>query len=107
MFILPEWMQGVEGEVMNEIRDKLIAAGVKNLQEFGYPSCNKDNILTDYVFSRFFLSMLGENKGHGKDIDAAIGELIAQCGQKEKKDEKGRLENNSVPRRRNLKHKGA
>jgi len=91
---------------MNEIRDKLIAAGVKNLQEFGYPSCNKDNILTDYVFSRFFLSMLEENKGHGKDIDAAIDELTAQCGRKEKKDEKTGLAGHAVPRRRRTERKG-
>lgn len=61
------------------MKDQLIAAGVKNLHEFGYPSCNKDNILTDQVFSDFFVSMLEQNKGNGKNIDEAIDELIAMC----------------------------
>lgn len=39
---------------MSEIKDKLIAAGVKNLQAFGYPGCNKENILTDQVYKSFF-----------------------------------------------------
>jgi len=29
------------------MKEKLIAAGVKNLHEFGYPQCTADNILTD------------------------------------------------------------
>jgi len=32
-------LQGLE----KRMRDKLIAAGVKNLREFGYPQCTKDN----------------------------------------------------------------
>lgn len=44
------------------MRDKLIAAGVKNLREFGYPQCTKDN------------------KGKaGADVDAVIDALIAEC----------------------------
>jgi hypothetical protein len=42
--------------------DKLIENGIKNLQEFGYPSVNKDNILTDMVYSMFFKKMLKESK---------------------------------------------
>jgi hypothetical protein len=61
------------------VKDKLIAAGVKNLREFGYPACDEKNILTDYVYSKFFVSMLKENKGHGKEIDDAIDELLAVC----------------------------
>jgi len=61
------------------MRDKLIAAGVKNLHEFGYPACTKDNILTDMIYSRFFVSMLKDNKGHSKEVDEAIDELIAVC----------------------------
>lgn len=64
---------------MTEIRAKLIEAGVRNEQEFGYPACNKDNILTDMVYRTFFISMLKENKGHGRDIDAAIDGLLAEC----------------------------
>lgn len=29
------------------MKDKLIAAGVKNLRAYGYPECDKDNILTE------------------------------------------------------------
>ncbi len=42
----------------NVSRESLIAAGVRNLKEFGYPSVNTENILTDMVFSKFFASML-------------------------------------------------
>jgi hypothetical protein len=59
---------------MTRIQKKLISAGVKNLREFGYPDCNETNILTDKIYSCFFLSRLEENKGHG--FDAEITELI-------------------------------
>lgn len=39
-------------------KQDLIAAGVRNLQEFGYPHCNSDNILTDMVYSQFFRAQL-------------------------------------------------
>jgi hypothetical protein len=59
------------------MRDKLIAAGVKNLREFGYPSCTAENILTDDIFKAFFVGMLKDNKGKGadKEIDALLAEL--------------------------------
>ena len=60
------------------IKSKLIAAGVKNLREFGYPDCTKDNILTDAIYSELFKCMLIENKGNGADIDTAIDELLTQ-----------------------------
>jgi len=60
------------------IKSKLIAAGVKNLREFGYPQCGENNILTDEVYSAFFRNMLNENKGNGADIDTAIDELLNQ-----------------------------
>ena len=62
------------------LRKQLIAAGVKNLQEFGYPTCNETNILTDYVFKKFFLSMLKENKGIRPDIDKEIKILEKEIG---------------------------
>lgn len=61
------------------MKDKLIAEGVKNLHTFGYPECNKDNILTDRLYRAFFSSMLKDNKGHGDAIDKAIDELLAVC----------------------------
>ena len=58
------------------IKEHLIEAGVKNLKEFGYDHVNKDNILTDTIYSKFFLSMLEDNKGHSKEIDDEIDMLI-------------------------------
>ena len=58
------------------VREKLLQAGVRNLREFGYPACNDQNILTDMIYSRFFESMLQENKGHGREIDDTINGLL-------------------------------
>lgn len=59
------------------MRDKLIAAGVKNLKTYGYPNVSPENILTDQIYSAFFRSMLEDNKGRGVDphIDALLAEL--------------------------------
>ncbi len=59
-----------------EIKEQLIKAGVRNLIEFGYPEVNAENIMTDIVYCGFFQAMLVENKGNGKSIDVAIGELL-------------------------------
>lgn len=62
------------------MEEKLIAAGVNNLHVFGYPHCDKDNILTDEVYRAFFVSMLKENKGKaGRDVDIAIDALLIKC----------------------------
>jgi hypothetical protein len=61
------------------MRDKLIAAGVKNLREFGYPQCTKDNVLTDMIYRRFFLSMLKDQGPQPKAVQDAIDGLIAAC----------------------------
>jgi len=65
---------------MKNLREQLIKAGVKNLQEFGYPYCNEANILTDMIFKKFFLSMLKENKGIRPDIDKEIAILEKEIG---------------------------
>lgn len=64
---------------MNDIRKQLLSAGVKNLQEFGYPSCNESNILSDYIFKTFFARMLRDNLGKG--YDAEIKSLLKECEQ--------------------------
>jgi len=65
------------------IRKKLIAAGVKNLKEFGYPLCNEQNLLTDQVYKAFFLSMLKDNLGNSnKEVDEVIRTLIAEIESK-------------------------
>lgn len=58
------------------IRRKLIEAGVKNLKEFGYPNVDTKNILTDYIYRKFFESMLEDNKGQG--VDAEIDALLVE-----------------------------
>lgn len=63
---------------MSEIKEALINTGVRNLREFGYPKCNSENILTDMIYSQFFLSMLKDAKGSGPVTDAAIDDLIGQ-----------------------------
>jgi hypothetical protein len=59
-----------------KLRKQLIDAGVKNLREFGYPSCNADQILTDPIFSAFFESMLKDNLGNGEQYDREINALL-------------------------------
>ena len=78
------------------IRDKLIAAGVKNLREFGYPSCDEKNILTDMIFSRFFETMLKDTKGQaGRDVDKVIDGLLLEIDErllpKDMKSKKGKV----------------
>lgn len=63
------------------VRAKLIAAGVRNLKEFGYPGVTVENILTDDIYSRFFKSMLEDNKGKGADAD--IDSLLADIGKRD------------------------
>ena len=57
-----------------DIREGLIKAGVKNLKEFGYPSVDEKNILTDEIYSRFFQGMLEdtiEEVGNPEVVKAA------------------------------------
>lgn len=42
----------------------LLAAGVKNLRDFGYPKCDGGNITTTPIYAAFFKSMLEETKEH-------------------------------------------
>lgn len=51
------------------LQDNLIAAGVRNLKEFGYDAATPDSIMTDFVFAPFFKEMLNSNKGVGAAID--------------------------------------
>lgn len=67
------------------IRKRLIQAGVRNLKEFGYPTVTEETIMTDYVFRRFFISMLEENVGkgsavHDHEINRLLEELRAKGG---------------------------
>lgn len=68
-----------------QIKDHLIKAGLKNLSEFGYPHANKENILTDIIYSGMFKSMLNDNKGQStSQVDDVIDELLSTIKQNEK-----------------------
>jgi len=54
---------------------KLLAAGVRNLKEFGYPSVDEYNIITDRVYARFFERMLEEHKGNKAEVDHLLSEI--------------------------------
>lgn len=68
-----------------QIEEKLIAAGVGNLVEFGYPDCTKDNILVEDIYRAFFVSMLEDNKGKaGPAVDAVIDSLLVRAAETSK-----------------------
>jgi len=62
---------------LTKLQKRLIAGGVRNLKQFGYPGVTEENILTDEVYSAFFRPMLEDAKGHGVDeeIDALLSLL--------------------------------
>ena len=65
-----------------QARETIIRQGVKNLREFGYPSVDEKNILTDMIYSKIFKDMLEENKGKTtnqtiiKILDGIIAEIV-------------------------------
>jgi hypothetical protein len=64
---------------LNDIRAKLIAAGVKNLKTFGYPEVTSENLLTDPIYRAFFNSMLNDNLGQaGEVVDQEIRQLLKE-----------------------------
>lgn len=63
----------------DEMRRRLITAGVNSLGAFGYRDVRPTNILTDVVFAQFFATMLRDNLGQDATLDLAINELLAEC----------------------------
>lgn len=61
-----------------QIREHLINSGVKNLNEWGYPKANPENILTDGVHKMFFKSMLENNIGSDLQYDLVIYKLLSE-----------------------------
>lgn len=65
------------------MRKTIIAHGVKNLRDYGYPDCDEKNILTDPIYSVFFKSMLQDNIGKSTvSVDRIINDLIAEIDKK-------------------------
>jgi hypothetical protein len=65
---------------VNDYRKRLLAAGVRNLKEFGYPHVDETNILTDQVYSAFFKSMLDDAKEASADANyqGAVADLLKE-----------------------------
>lgn len=63
---------------MNNLREKLLAAGVRNLKEFGYPTVDQQSIITDDIYSVFFERMLQDSKGRSKGMDIEIDALLME-----------------------------
>lgn len=53
----------------------LLKGGVRNLKEFGYPSVDEYNILTDRIYGRFFERMLEEHAGNKVEVDYLLSEI--------------------------------
>lgn len=68
----------------------LIAAGVRNLQEFGYGAVTADNIMTDSVYRRFFKAMLEGNLGDPRFNDGQLRALIARIDDSPSEDSHGK-----------------
>lgn len=66
-----------------QIKEKLIANGVKNLHEFGYLNADKETIITDVVYAAFFNNMLKDNKGKstvGYSVSGLMSQIVSQDG---------------------------
>jgi hypothetical protein len=59
-----------------EFREKVVDVAVKAAHEFGYPDCNKNNMLTDEVYKLFFVSILRQSFGPSMTINDEIKKLI-------------------------------
>lgn len=72
-----------------QLKQKLIEAGIKNLKEFGYPGVNEENILTDYVYSAFFKPMLEEDSNRvTKQLRQVCDELLTVIAKSNKENPK-------------------
>lgn len=60
------------------VRHTLLEAGVRNLMEFGYPSVNTENITKDYIFRKFFRSMLEQTLEEAPRFKTEIEALMAE-----------------------------
>ena len=78
----------------DDLRAKLLAGGVANLKQFGYPTVNAENIMTDYVYRAFFKSMLkdqsfaAKSSRNGKSICAACDQMVAEIEALDEKEKK-------------------
>lgn len=57
-----------------KLLNKMIDRGVEKVKNYGYPNVDKTNILTDYIYSDMFRSILISS--YGKGYDNEINELL-------------------------------
>lgn len=79
-------------------REQILANGVRNLQQFGYPGVNEQNILTDLVYSMFFQRLLEDNLGKG--ADDVIKPLMKEIKPQEEKAAPAKAEQATSPNNR-------
>jgi hypothetical protein len=60
----------------DQLRDRMLAGGVRSLQKFGYPKVNADNIMTDMVYSAFFRREL-EDVANEEQLPASFRSLAS------------------------------
>ncbi len=60
----------------DQIKDKLINQAVTRLRNFGFVHVNEDNIVTDEVYSLYFLKILKEMLGENAETDSVINQLL-------------------------------
>lgn len=56
-------------------RERMIKNGVANLKQFGYPDVTPENIISEKLFAKFFMSMLDDNEGRAPHLDEVIDGL--------------------------------
>jgi hypothetical protein len=60
------------------MREHIIALGVRNLRDFGYPKCDSTNIFTDAIYKAFFKQMLQDVPLGSPEQDNAIQKLLKE-----------------------------
>lgn len=67
----------------DELRRILIANGIRNLKEIGYPAVTEADILTDEIYREFFRPQLESWKYHSAgDVRESATALLAEIGGK-------------------------
>lgn len=59
-----------------KIKSQIISIGVKTLNERGFSLVTEENILTDFIYSEFFLIHLNKIKGKLIEVDIVIDNII-------------------------------
>jgi len=69
-----------------EVEQNILSQSVKNLQTYGYPAVNEENIFLDTIYSAFFERMLKDAIGQGadKEINNLLNEMTDVATLKEK-----------------------